>query len=116
MGRPGLIAPIAKATLPPKTQVWDLWKVEGSRKAKKNWPSENKILQNGDRGGQGSDEERGSQFLKIQESKHSPSLPLSRCSNIATVNIESVSKPSLNLQSYDLSKLLQLEGKFLSVL
>ena len=53
--------PIAKATLPPKTRVWDLWKVEGSRKAKKNWPSENKILQNGYRGGQGSDEERGSQ-------------------------------------------------------
>ncbi|CAK9317995.1 unnamed protein product [Citrullus colocynthis] len=60
-GKPGLVAPIAEATPPPKTRVWDLWKVEGSRKAKKNLPSENKILQNGYQEGQGSDEERGSQ-------------------------------------------------------
>lgn len=60
-GKPGLIAPIADAAAPPKTRVWDLWKVEGSRKAKKNLPSEDKILQNGYQGGQGNDEERGTQ-------------------------------------------------------
>ncbi|XP_022997788.1 ATP-dependent Clp protease proteolytic subunit 3, chloroplastic [Cucurbita maxima] len=57
-GKPGLIAPIAEANPPPKTRVWDLWKIEGSRKAKKNLPSETKILQNGY---QGSDEERSPQ-------------------------------------------------------
>ncbi|KGN57884.1 ATP-dependent Clp protease proteolytic subunit 3, chloroplastic [Cucumis sativus] len=61
-GKPGLIAPIAEATPPPKTRIWDLWKVEGSRKAKKNLPSESKILKNGyEEGGQGSDKERGGQ-------------------------------------------------------
>lgn len=45
-GKPGLIAPLADKTPPPKTKVWDLWKVEGSRKAKKNLPSEDKILHN----------------------------------------------------------------------
>ncbi|CAK9153366.1 unnamed protein product [Ilex paraguariensis] len=58
-GKPGLIAPIAEATAPPKTRVWDLWKVEGSKKAKKNLPSEEKILQNGYTGSQGNDDERG---------------------------------------------------------
>lgn len=55
-GKPGLVAPIADATPPPKTRVWDLWKVEGSRKAKKNLPSEDKILESGYKGGQGDGE------------------------------------------------------------
>ncbi|EPS60445.1 hypothetical protein M569_14359, partial [Genlisea aurea] len=46
-GKPGLVAPTADASPPPKTRVWDLWKIEGSRKAKKNLPSEEKISQNG---------------------------------------------------------------------
>ncbi|KAK4776260.1 hypothetical protein SAY86_004948 [Trapa natans] len=45
-GKPGLIAPIGDGSPPPKTRVWDLWKVEGSRKAKKKLPSEHRILQN----------------------------------------------------------------------
>ncbi|KAK3003215.1 hypothetical protein RJ639_018888 [Escallonia herrerae] len=57
-GKPGLVAPIGDATPPPKTRVWDLWKVEGSKKARKNMPSEANILQNGHVGGQGSDEGR----------------------------------------------------------
>lgn len=63
-GKPGLVAPIGDATPPPKTRVWDLWKVEGSRKAKKNLPSEDKILQNGHGGAQGGDGERGSEQEK----------------------------------------------------
>ena len=51
-GKPGLIAPIGETTAPPKTKVWDLWKIEGSRKAKKNLPSENKILRKGYAGSQ----------------------------------------------------------------
>ncbi|EXB62703.1 ATP-dependent Clp protease proteolytic subunit 3 [Morus notabilis] len=51
-GKPGLVAPTADAAPPPKTKVWDMWKVEGSRKAKKNLPSESKILENGSKGGQ----------------------------------------------------------------
>lgn len=51
-GKPGLVAPIADAAAPPRTKVWDMWKVEGSRKAKKNLPSESKILENGSKGGQ----------------------------------------------------------------
>ncbi|XP_071731295.1 ATP-dependent Clp protease proteolytic subunit 3, chloroplastic [Rutidosis leptorrhynchoides] len=46
-GKPGLVAPIADSKPPPKTRVWDLWKVEGSRKALKNMPSEDNMLQNG---------------------------------------------------------------------
>ena len=42
-GKPGLVAPIGDFVPPPKTRVWDLWKVEGSRKAKKNLPSEQAI-------------------------------------------------------------------------
>ncbi|KAF5199936.1 Atp-dependent clp protease proteolytic subunit [Thalictrum thalictroides] len=56
-GKPGLIAPIGDATPPPKTRVWNQWKVEGSRKAKKNLPSEERLI--GYKGGEGSDEERG---------------------------------------------------------
>ncbi|KAJ7962137.1 ATP-dependent Clp protease proteolytic subunit [Quillaja saponaria] len=51
-GKPGLVAPIGDSSAPPKTRVWDLWKVEGSRKAKKNLPSEHRTLQNGYQGGQ----------------------------------------------------------------
>ncbi|GKC12256.1 ATP-dependent Clp protease proteolytic subunit 3, chloroplastic [Tanacetum coccineum] len=54
-GKPGLVAPIADTTPPPKTRVWDLWKVEGSRKALKNMPSEDKMLQNGRIGGEDGD-------------------------------------------------------------
>ncbi|XP_042502812.1 ATP-dependent Clp protease proteolytic subunit 3, chloroplastic [Macadamia integrifolia] len=58
-GKPGLVAPIADATTPPpKTRVWDTWKIEGSRKAKKNLPSEHKLLQNGFQEGEKSEEER----------------------------------------------------------
>ena len=46
-GKPGLVAPTADATAPPKTRVWDMWKIEGSKKAKKNLPSEERMLQNG---------------------------------------------------------------------
>lgn len=46
-GKPGLVAPIAESAPPPKTRVWDLWKIEGSRKAKQNLPSEQKLSQNG---------------------------------------------------------------------
>ncbi|KAM6582756.1 hypothetical protein CsatB_009758 [Cannabis sativa] len=49
-GKPGLVAPLSDAAPPPKTRVWDMWKVEGSRKAKKNLPSEDKMLQNGNNG------------------------------------------------------------------
>lgn len=62
-GKPGLVAPTADATPPPKTRVWDLWKVEGSRKAKKNLPSENKLLENEYTGSQG-DGERDSEQEK----------------------------------------------------
>lgn len=58
-GKPGLVAPIADAAPPPKTKVWSLWKVEGSRKAKKNLPSEHNISRNGYEGGNGSDGEKG---------------------------------------------------------
>lgn len=61
-GKPGLVAPIADATPPPKTRVWDLWKVEGSKKAKKNLPTEHKMLQNGY--SQGSDGERDAEQEK----------------------------------------------------
>lgn len=50
-GKPGLVAPLTDASPPPKTRVWDLWKIEGSKKAKNNLPSEHKMLQNGYVGG-----------------------------------------------------------------
>ncbi|XP_027078235.1 ATP-dependent Clp protease proteolytic subunit 3, chloroplastic-like [Coffea arabica] len=59
-GKPGLVAPIIDATPPPKTRVWDLWKIEGSRKARKNLPSEEKIFQNGYVGGE-NEEGRGTE-------------------------------------------------------
>ncbi|KAM3286004.1 ATP-dependent Clp protease proteolytic subunit 3, chloroplastic [Capsicum baccatum] len=45
-GKPGLVAPIADGTPPPKTRVWDQWKIDGTKKAKKNLPSEERLLQN----------------------------------------------------------------------
>ncbi|XP_077243957.1 ATP-dependent Clp protease proteolytic subunit 3, chloroplastic-like [Tasmannia lanceolata] len=63
-GKPGLVAPIADATPPPKTRVWDLWKIEGSKKAKKNLPTEQKISENGFGNGHGSDEEKGAEQAK----------------------------------------------------
>nr|KYP64989.1 hypothetical protein KK1_019603 [Cajanus cajan] len=57
-GKLGLVAPIADASPPPKTRVWDLWKIEGSRKAKKNMPSEHRFLQNASKG---SDGDKGSE-------------------------------------------------------
>ena len=58
-GKPGLVAPIGDSSPPPKTRVWDQWKIEGSRKAKKNLPSEHKFLQNASKGSQGSDGDKG---------------------------------------------------------
>ncbi|GMH30612.1 hypothetical protein Nepgr_032455 [Nepenthes gracilis] len=52
---------LADSAPPPKTKVWDLWKVEGSRKAKKNLPSEHKILQNWYDESRRSDENRHSE-------------------------------------------------------
>ncbi|CAN8275837.1 unnamed protein product [Cochlearia groenlandica] len=43
-GKPGLIAPIGDGTPPPKTKVWDLWKVEGTENGNKNLPSENSVI------------------------------------------------------------------------
>lgn len=60
-GKPGLVAPIADASPPPKTRVWDLWKIEGSKKAKKNLPSEEKISQNGYASEQRNDDDRGTE-------------------------------------------------------
>lgn len=58
-GKPGLVAPIGDGSPPPKTRVWDLWKIEGGRKARKNLPSEDRILQNGSASGNVVDENRG---------------------------------------------------------
>ncbi|XP_068642868.1 LOW QUALITY PROTEIN: ATP-dependent Clp protease proteolytic subunit 3, chloroplastic-like [Aristolochia californica] len=63
-GKPGLVAPVADGVPPPKTRVWDMWNVEGSRKAKKNLPMEQKILQNGFGGGQVGDGDKGSEQEK----------------------------------------------------
>ncbi|KAK4477666.1 hypothetical protein RD792_016911 [Penstemon davidsonii] len=60
-GKPGLVAPLGDTSPPPKTRVWDLWKIEGSRKAKKNLPSEDKILKNGYVGEQGNDDGKGTE-------------------------------------------------------
>ncbi|XP_059293391.1 ATP-dependent Clp protease proteolytic subunit 3, chloroplastic [Lycium ferocissimum] len=48
-GKPGLVAPITDGTTPPpKTRVWDQWKIEGTKKARKmGLPSEERISQNG---------------------------------------------------------------------
>ncbi|MCD7456398.1 ATP-dependent Clp protease proteolytic subunit 4 [Datura stramonium] len=45
-GKPGLVAPVTKVMPPPRTRVWDQWKIEGTKKAKKYLPSEERILQN----------------------------------------------------------------------
>ncbi|KAH6784664.1 CLP protease proteolytic subunit 3 [Perilla frutescens var. hirtella] len=56
-GKLGLVAPIGDTSAPPKTRVWDLWKIEGSKKAKKNLPSEEKSAQNGYAVGEGGKDE-----------------------------------------------------------
>lgn len=55
-GKPGLVAPIGDSLAPPKTRVWDMWKVEGTKKSKNNLPSEERILQNGHASSRGNDE------------------------------------------------------------
>ncbi|GAB4827947.1 ATP-dependent Clp protease proteolytic subunit 3 [Ancistrocladus abbreviatus] len=67
-GKPGLVAPIGEAAPPPKTKVWDLWKIEGSRKAKKNLPSEHKILQDLYDRGKRSDKDGGTEQGKEESS------------------------------------------------
>ncbi|OMO73411.1 ClpP [Corchorus olitorius] len=52
-GKPGLVAPIADATPPPKTRVWHLWKIEESKEARNNMPTEHKLLQKGGQGNGG---------------------------------------------------------------
>ncbi|XP_050385028.1 ATP-dependent Clp protease proteolytic subunit 3, chloroplastic [Argentina anserina] len=46
-GKPGLVAPIGDSTPPPRTKVWDMWKVEGTKKSRKKLPSEDRILEKG---------------------------------------------------------------------
>ncbi|KNA19573.1 hypothetical protein SOVF_060310 [Spinacia oleracea] len=58
-GKVGLVAPIGDTAPPPKTKVWDQWKIEGSRKARKNLPSESKMSQTGY-----ADENKGTQLDK----------------------------------------------------
>ncbi|PKA65304.1 ATP-dependent Clp protease proteolytic subunit 3, chloroplastic [Apostasia shenzhenica] len=79
-GKPGLVAPIGDATPPPKTRVWDLWKIEGSKKAKKNLPSELNVLRNGYRVDTGNEETKGRE--ETQE-KQAPNLA-SREENAST--------------------------------
>lgn len=55
-GKPGLVAPIADAAPPPKTRVSEMWTIEGSRKARRNLPSEERLLQNGHASSQGGEE------------------------------------------------------------
>ncbi|XP_006837173.2 ATP-dependent Clp protease proteolytic subunit 3, chloroplastic [Amborella trichopoda] len=63
--KPGLVAPIGDLTPPPKTRVWDLWKVEKlSRKAVKNLPSEDNILQRETEGSERIEQERSSEHAK----------------------------------------------------
>ncbi|PQQ15693.1 ATP-dependent Clp protease proteolytic subunit 3 chloroplastic [Prunus yedoensis var. nudiflora] len=63
-GKPGLVAPIGDSITPPKTRVWDQWKVEGTRKARKNLPSEQRISDNGYKETEGSDNEKGAEREK----------------------------------------------------
>lgn len=39
-GKPGLVAPIADATPPPKPRLKNIWEIEGTKKGKKKLPSE----------------------------------------------------------------------------
>ncbi|XP_075475754.1 ATP-dependent Clp protease proteolytic subunit 3, chloroplastic [Primulina tabacum] len=63
-GKPGLVAPIADASPPPKTRVWGPWKIEGSRKGKKNLPSEENLFKNGYVGRQGNEDDGGAEHKK----------------------------------------------------
>ncbi|CAL9160738.1 unnamed protein product [Musa hybrid cultivar] len=49
---------------PLKTHVWDLWKVEGSRKARQNLPSEQKLSQDGYQVDSRNDKEKGEEQPK----------------------------------------------------
>ncbi|CAI0627126.1 unnamed protein product [Linum tenue] len=61
-GKPGLVAPIADASPPPKTRIWEYWKVEGTKQAKKSLPSEHRILQKAySNGVLGADENEGNE-------------------------------------------------------
>ncbi|KAK1321347.1 hypothetical protein QJS10_CPA03g00489 [Acorus calamus] len=60
-GKPGLVAPTADATPPPKTRVWDQWKIEGSRKARQNLPSEQNLLETESKGDEGKGTEQEEQ-------------------------------------------------------
>lgn len=60
-GKPGLVAPIADASPPPKPPVFHLWEVEGCMmRSKESLPSEENPLPKGNRGPQGNDEEQES--------------------------------------------------------
>lgn len=63
-GKPGLVAPIGDSTPPPRTRVWDMWKVEGTKKSRQNLPSEQKISDNGYNGSEGRENERGAEKEK----------------------------------------------------
>ncbi|CAL1405816.1 unnamed protein product [Linum trigynum] len=59
-GKPGLVAPIADASPPPKTRIWEYWKIEGTKQAKKSLPSEHRMLQKAyNNGAMGADEKEG---------------------------------------------------------
>ncbi|CAL1413402.1 unnamed protein product [Linum trigynum] len=61
-GKPGLVAPIGDASPPPKTRIWEYWKVEGTKQAKKSLPSEHRILQKAySNGVLGADENEGNE-------------------------------------------------------
>lgn len=60
-GKPGLVAPKAEATPPPEPRILGPWKAEGSKKAMKNMPSEEKLLQNGYLSKQGNGEEESAE-------------------------------------------------------
>ncbi|KAG6471659.1 hypothetical protein ZIOFF_069105 [Zingiber officinale] len=55
-GKPGLVAPIGDSALPPRTLIWDSWTDEEMKKSKQNLPSEEKLLQNGNKIGGRNDE------------------------------------------------------------
>lgn len=55
-GKPGLVAPITDNTPPPKTRVWSQWKIEGTKKAKKSLPSEERLFENDEQSNEQKDE------------------------------------------------------------
>ncbi|GAB2300048.1 ATP-dependent Clp protease proteolytic subunit 3 [Dionaea muscipula] len=74
-GKPGLVAPMADSSPPPKTNIWYLWKNSDGRRAKKLLPSEHKFVQQqlssgGQRTDQHQDKEEGI-IEKEEEEKES---------------------------------------------